>query len=217
EREERSVNLYSWWREGERATSVKSTLHLPRPILCAYKSTKQKDNVRAGNRRMGGEWWFTFDTKYAQEHPLDVAAYQHKLRQIKTKYAGTVVRVSNGAHQAAVEGEAGKELEEEEEEEEREQWFEENPEDNVFAQFTYKCRRHSHWGPSGHKPCWFLLWDPTPSPHRSTPKNHVHARCAGYHFKQRSAAIQQELQRAFPRYFELFWGDGMSGHNCEVS
>ncbi|MCO5611070.1 hypothetical protein L7F22_065320 [Adiantum nelumboides] len=184
---------------------------------------------------MGGEWMFTFDSKYAEERPLDVAAYQNKLRHIKAKYAGSVaVRPAQAGGRAPLmrrphgapvgvrfgEKEGGPQLQgegrkgaEEEEEEDAEVWFGENPDHNVFAQFTYKCTRHGHWGPSGHKPCWFLLWDPTPSPHRYTPSNDIHARCAGFHFKKQSAAIQEELQRAFPRYFQLDWGDGISGFN----
>lgn len=43
------------------------------------------------------------------------------------------------------------------------QFYDADPEDNIFAKFHYECTRHTHWGDSalaGHG-VWYLLWDPT--------------------------------------------------------
>ncbi|KAJ7558801.1 hypothetical protein O6H91_04G056300 [Diphasiastrum complanatum] len=138
---------------------------------------------------MGGEWIFTF--RNDDEKPLDVIAYQQKLRELKANYS-----------QEAMKGAT---------------WFDENPDDNIYAKFVYECHRHAHWGDGGHKPVWHLLWNPI-SVLSSDSRFHVsdvHARCAPYDFKVYSNIIQQELERDFPKNFSVYWGDGLSGVGSE--
>lgn len=72
-------------------------------------------------------------------------------------------------------------------------------ETNVFAHWSYPCRRHKwHHGNAS----WSLYWDPTRTLETQRTSD-VHARCAPGKIKTVGNKIQRRLVEAFPIHFKL--------------
>ncbi len=135
---------------------------------------------------MGGEWIFTFESegkakRYSKDNKFDLRMYQDLLRQFRQDHSASF---KDGEATWASEQEAA--------------------ETNIYAQFQYDCDRHHRH----HRHHWSLLWDPNKVTRHVS---HVHARCAPEPFKSASSSMQEALEKAFPSFFDLYWGDGYSG------
>lgn len=76
------------------------------------------------------------------------------------------------------------------------------PEDNIFGEFKYECKRHT-------PECkgWFLIWNPNIDLNKDKLKSSLHNHCATWHYKTVSKKIQHELANKFERYFQFFDDD----------
>ena len=129
---------------------------------------------------MGGEW--IFDVK--PDKDFCVQRWQQKLLQLRGVYQ-SVRGLESETSVKFVQGSAV-------------------PADNVFASFTYKCKRHGDGCGA-----WYLLWNPW----QSGPENETHARCAPHNFKRYSYEIQRNLSSLFPTAIHIEWGDGLDGYS----
>lgn len=144
---------------------------------------------------MSGEWHFSF--KYENKKSFDVPKYQQLLAKLRKEYEPQFSILDST--EAVIE------------------WAEMTAEkmfdNNVFAEFSYRCtKEHIKKGP-GHG-VWTLFWDPT----LSRNNNDLHARCAPLCFKELSNEIQVKLATEFPNHFVVSWKNGLSGYaGCSTS
>ncbi|XP_021959488.1 uncharacterized protein LOC110855366 isoform X1 [Folsomia candida] len=194
---------------------------------------------------MGGEWWFAFfkddddDKTKAEEGkgatssstrapenkghnhktaPLrpkfDVKKYQTFLLQVRNRYQHklrTNVEENYTAKWSQVQ--QGQE-----------------PQNNIFAKFTYPCRRGCGHGENGQEMTnrdgvstggWTLYWDPVKEmaeQNRTRQRfslSDVYARCAPWDFISLSVEVQKTLAQEFRHHFQLYLGDGIGGYGDE--
>lgn len=127
-----------------------------------------------------GDWIFEYKDFNLKMNENEINDYQKKLLELKEKYHDKCEHLSNCDFYSG----------------------ELPPSDNIFASFTYKCKRHT-------PRCngWFLIWDPNNERNRDKLKSCVNNRCATWEFKSLSKKIQNDLIEAFPKYFEKFDDD----------
>ena len=122
---------------------------------------------------MGGEWYLS-----VLPGPLDLVKYQKILRQFKEQYGQ---RVPPGCGQ----------------------FFDENPVDNIFAKFHYKCGRHTDRKDFTTHAVWYLLWNPNLEGSEAL-SNDTHGRCAPSSFYEFSSPMMSKLSTSFPQKFDYY-------------
>jgi len=156
---------------------------------------------------MGGEWCFVYKPE-TNEIPLPL-----------DKYKASLVAIRN-AHRHKFRNCA----------EFRASWCSGNEPaanggDNVFATFTYNCKwdtcRHNRengetlgkYGYGNSTAAWKLYWDPAVAPKDAFDEiwSDVYARCAPGDFIINSVSVQKMLAKEYPKHFQLYLGDDVSG------
>jgi hypothetical protein len=127
-----------------------------------------------------GDWRFSF-RKDAKMSDLDLELYQKKLLEIREKFSEKLSFMSNC------------------------RFFEGNtfpPSDNIFGQFLCDCKRHT-------PKCqgWYLLWNPNLPATVDKSHSSLHNHCSTWQFKSVSKMIQNELEKGFSKYFEMYDDD----------
>lgn len=125
-----------------------------------------------------GQWRFSFRDIEMEEKDLE--EYQRRLLEIRKKYADKVENIT-GCHFHT---------------------GPQPPKDNIFASFTYECKRH-------HPACtgWYLLWNPNLPLNQNKLHSSLHNHCTLWQYKSVSKRIQLEIEKDFGKYFEMFDDD----------
>lgn len=142
---------------------------------------------------MGGEWNFSL---VGDPATIDVKKYQQELLKIRQRYQ------CDPEFRNAVWCKLTETLTE--------------PQDNIFAKFTYKCERHEHKQEPGAKDSrnawWVLYWDPSKFEKRFNLWSDTYARCSPKEFIYKSVTMQRHLAINFPEHFQVYLGDEIDGY-----
>eukprot|EP01125_Pyxidicula_operculata_P022044 TRINITY_DN8842_c0_g1_i1.p1 TRINITY_DN8842_c0_g1~~TRINITY_DN8842_c0_g1_i1.p1 ORF type:complete len:148 (-),score=20.29 TRINITY_DN8842_c0_g1_i1:132-575(-) len=127
---------------------------------------------------MGGECYMNVNVGAAKT--MDLVKYQKLLRKFKSDFI----------NKQPMQTISGSTL----------QFYEEEPEDNIFAEFSYPCHRHS-WHSTPGEGCWKLFWDPSLEENASSD---THGRCINAFVSTAIAPMWKDLSRLFPSVFYHF-------------
>ncbi|KAJ6649323.1 hypothetical protein Bhyg_04557, partial [Pseudolycoriella hygida] len=163
----------------------------------SYKKLKVK-TIRVSSNNMGGNWTFAL---VGDPSTIDVKKYQEELLKIHNRYRWDPKLFENV------------------------RWFlsteaQKKSADNIFAKFTYKCKRHTdpfnchrnEPGVDGSQNAWWVLyWDPSKAPNRYDAWGDIFARCSPRDFIYKSITMQRHLAINFPEHFRVWLSDDVDG------